>query len=159
MSIQDSNSKIGHDPADIFHAGHEDTVNIFLIAEADGTWKAVIDPANTLASSALLTSEGTSPAELFYLRLDMNGSSNMEKDTCADRESLLESLNWIGQCGHSIVSLWDFDEDRPMSPELTDIFNAAWERRRTQIQKAADEMDAAFSGNDIPEKEKPSLSD
>lgn len=159
MSIQDSKRKIGHDPADVFHAGREDTANIFLMAGADGAWKAVTHPANTLASGALLTSEGAYPAELFYLRLDINGSSIMEMDTCADRETLLESLNWIGQCGHSIVSLWDFDEDRSMSPELTDIFHAAWERRCAQVQKAADEMAAAFPGDDIPEKEKPSLAD
>lgn len=108
---------------------------IYLASESDGSWSAFVFSSKSLdCAGALLTTEGQYPAELYYLRTDINGSSILERDICPDRQTLIASLNWIGSCGYSIVSLWDFDRENSFSQELMDIFAASYRRRAEEIR-------------------------
>lgn len=132
---------------------------VYLIPGSDGKWSAVVSADNPVSSSALLTPEGPYPVDLYYARLDMNGSSNLERETIADRKSLLETLNWIGQCCHFPKALWEFDAGKPLRKELMDIFNASYDSRMKQVQAELAEMDEIEKAISDYEGQKNSLDD
>lgn len=124
---------------------------VYLVPETDGAWSAVVSADKPSHSVVLLTQEGDYPVNLYYSRLDMNGSSCLERETIADRKSLLETLNWIGQCRHFPKVLWEFDAGKPISKELVGIFNASYDSRMKQIKlelAELDEIEKAFSAQE-----------
>ena len=129
---------------------------ILLVPAADGTWIAEFG-SSAASAGILLTVERQYPVELYYSRMDINGSFVMEMDICRDRNELLSSLNWIGSCGHSLESLWEYHSDRPVSKELADIFEAAYLRKCRIVREAADEMYAAFAEEEPIEAPQKSL--
>lgn len=142
-----------------FLNAQEQNNRVYLVPETDGAWSAVVSANKPSHSVALLTQEGDYPVNLYYSRLDMNGSSCFERETIADRESLLETLNWIGQCCHFPKVLWEFDAGKPMSKELMDIFNASYDSRMKQVQAELAEMDEIEKAISDYEGQKNSLDD
>lgn len=85
--------------------------------------------------------EGDYPAEFYYSRTDLNGSTVVERDICKDREDLIQSLNWCGKCGYMPLQLWKFDSSAPMSGELLNLLNGVYNRRLNQLSIATAEME------------------
>lgn len=129
---------------------------ILLAPSNDGSWTAEVG-RYAGPNGVLLTDEGKYPVELYYSRMDINGSSVMEMDICRNRNELLSSLNWIGIYGHTLKSLWGYHSDQPVSKDLADIFEASYVRKCRIIKEAADEMYAAFSEDEFFEEPKDSL--
>ena len=146
-----------------------DNKKIFLVQNPNKTWSAKIadkKPFRLLSNIAELTPEKEYPVEVFYRRTDLNGSSVVEADICPDRNSLLESLNWIGKCGYSILSLWDYEIHRPISADLQAIFDDAYSRSQKLLQAAADDFAECvledfedFDSQHSSAAQKPSLSE
>lgn len=118
---------------------------IYLIPGSDGTWSAASAADARASSGVFFVKEGSYPVDLYYSRLDLNGSSTMEKETCPDQKTLLEALNWIGKCGHLPEALWGFDVDHPMSKELKDVFTASYKMKLSQVKKEAAELTQAIA--------------
>lgn len=107
---------------------------IFLSLREDNSWTATLAGKQPSASHAALVNEGEYPVEVYYQRNDLNGSRALFKDECANSEELLKSLDWIGKGGYTLLTVWDFDIDQPMSTELEIIFEAAYMNRYKQEQ-------------------------
>lgn len=132
---------------------------VFLIPNQDRSWSAMIGREKPSSDAVFFTSEGEYPTEIFYSRNDMNGSGVLCGDECPDRESLLESLNWIGQCGYTVLNLWDYDIEYPWDAKVEAIFNAAYEMRYEKEQIAAAEMfEVVMEDAENPSSEKVSWS-
>lgn len=120
-----------------------DNKKIFLVQNPNKTWSAQISdkrPFRILSNVAELTSEKEYPVQIFYRRTDLNGSSVVDSDVCPNRDSLLQSLNWFGKCGYSILSLWDYEINRPISADLQAIFDNAYDRRQKLLKAAAEDF-------------------
>lgn len=103
--------------------------NIYLFANKDRTWEAFASDDPPKEDAAFFVREGSYPAELYYVRFDVNGSSVMEKELCQNIKELLETLNWIGKTGGIVSGVWEFDEDKEISPALYEIFKDGMERK------------------------------
>lgn len=114
----------------------------YLTLNEDRTWSCSVAETEPSAQAALLVQEGAYPTEMYYTRADLNGSSVMESVACKDREDLKQCLNWVGQIGGTVESLWDFDHKQPILTELADIFRAGREMR---AEEAYAMMKEAFS--------------
>lgn len=113
---------------------------IYLTAKEDYSWSAKIVGEKPSAEAVELCSEQTYPVHVFYDRTDINGSSNLERDICKDRESLVSSLNWIGKCGYPLLEIWDFNIDKQISNELSQLFLNSYKARAEKMAQAANEM-------------------
>jgi len=109
---------------------------VYLVPNADDPWKTVITDTPPAPAAAVLSAEEDYPVEVYYRRTDLNGSGTIEMDYCQNREELTRSLDWIGQCGHLILSFWTFQHDMPMENALTEILDKAYERGYKQRQQA-----------------------
>lgn len=120
---------------------------LYITAEADHTWSASVKPQKGSDHRFKLTEEQEYPVNVYYRRTDMNGSSVYEMDICLNREDLLSSLNWIGQCRNTIVSLWDYKAGERTSEELMNIFNDASSHKWKLDQEAAAEYLSDFKND------------
>ena len=116
---------------------------IYLTPNADRSWSASISALPDYSNSALLTTEKTYPATLYYSRTDLNGSSVMEREICQSRVELLQTLNWLGKCGYLPMELWDFDAESVLDRQLTNILLDNQKRRMELIEKDQDIIAAA----------------
>lgn len=120
---------------------------IYLTLKPDRTWFCSVADTDPSPQHFPLVQEGNYPVELYYSRIDLNGSSVTEMWVCKDRVALAETLNWIGQIGGTVEQLWDFDHNNAMLAGLADIFRSGRERRYEQVQADmadwADEYDIA----------------
>ena len=119
---------------EILHQHGSDINNVFLVPDKNQFWSAVISVQPPASNAVLLTAEESYPIELFYERLDLNGSGITDGYICHDRSELLETLNWIGQCGHTPLSLWNFDIDKPMEAGLHALLETAYRKKCSLIQ-------------------------
>ena len=97
--------------------------SVFLIPQADGKWTACVSSYKPDPQALKLCKEKKYPVSLFYCRYDINGSSVYEEDICKNRDELLTSLNWSGQCGHTIRHLWDFKFEENRDPAITELLH------------------------------------
>ncbi len=113
---------------------------VYLIPREDGTWDTAI--TNVLpAPAAALSPEGPYPAEVYYRRTDLNGSGTIEMDSCQNSQELIQSLNWIGQCGYLLLCFWDFQHDMPMEHALSSILDNVYDRGHKMRQQALIELE------------------
>lgn len=114
---------------------------IYLTGHEDGTWSAGTE---RIPGAAKLVREKDYPVGLFYRRADINGSTVVEADVCKDRQELLDSLNWLGECCLTPTHLWDFDISKIRDRKLLCILDKAGDRRREVERQAAAEFYEAF---------------
>jgi len=114
---------------------------VYLVPNADDTWKTVITDTPPAPTAAVLSTEEDYPVEVYYRRTDLNGSGTIEMDHCLNRQELARSLDWIGQCGHLILSFWTFQYDMPLENTLTEILDKAYDRGYKQRQQALLEIE------------------
>ena len=107
---------------------------IYLTLKPDRTWFCSVADTDPSPQHFPLVQEGNYPVELYYSRVDLNGSSVTEMEPCKSRVELAETLNWIGQIGGTVEQLWDFDHNNAMLTGLADIFRSGRERRYEQVQ-------------------------
>lgn len=113
---------------------------IYLKLNRDKTWISHVSHVRPPIHYVELTAEKEYPVEIYYRRNDMNGSGVVEADTCNGRQELLKSLDWIGKCGYTLLSVWDYDIDNPIAKNLESILDAVYYRRYGQEQVAAADM-------------------
>ena len=118
-----------------------DMANVYLVPKTDGSWKTQITNVSPAPDAALLTKEGAYPVKVYYSRIDLNGSSSIERDICHNRSDLVQTLNWIGQCGHPLLSLWDYDHNKPISQALIKVLNSSYDRGFQQREQALMSME------------------
>lgn len=116
---------------------------LYLIPNEDRTWTAGLFYEHPGSNAVKLLTEEDYPAQLFYSRTDLNNSLVFECESCQDRESLIQSMNWLGQCGYMPLELWSFDASNPMPPELIQIFDRAADRRHEKLLAAIEELEDA----------------
>ena len=114
---------------------------LYLFSNEDRTWSAGLFYEPPDCDAVKLLTEQDYPAQLFYSRTDLNGSLVFERELCQNREDLLQSLNWLGQCGYMPLELWSFDASSPMAPELIQIFERAADRRQEKLLAAVEELE------------------
>ena len=73
-----------------------DFAKVYLVPNTDGTWKTQITDVSPASDAALLSEEGAYPVKVYYSRIDLNGSSTVERDICHNRGDLIQTLNWLG---------------------------------------------------------------
>lgn len=107
---------------------------VFLIPGTDNYWSAEISNLPPNDRAVELVAEGDYPADIYYERLDLNGSGVVDGYICHDRKELLQTLNWIGACGHTPLTIWDFDIDKPLSEGLCQLLQDTYEQKCKRIQ-------------------------
>lgn len=119
-----------------------DMEKVYLVPKADGSWKTQITDVSPTSDAALLSAEGPYPVKVYYGRIDLNGSSSVEREICHSRADLVQTLNWLGLCGNPILSLWEYDHNQPMSSALSTVLNNSYDRGFRQRQQALAEYDS-----------------
>ncbi len=132
-----------------FPSGEERNSMIYLIEDTkdQGLWQAKIGTAND-KRGALLTEEQGYPVMLYYARIDLNGSTSIERDHITTQAQLLQTLNWCGMCGYPVLRLWDFQLESSRSEAIQKIFDNASRRRSALCEQ---DMNDVF----LPEDEMP----
>ena len=116
---------------------------VYLVPNSDDTWITKVADAKPAPTAAALCIEGTYPVNLYYSRTDLNGSSTLERDNCQNREELMHTLNWIGECGYVPLSVWEYHAEKPMENSLANILNKAYDRGEKLRQQALEELEDA----------------
>lgn len=111
---------------------------IYLKLDENREWRALVGVERPCEGAVLFVEEQEYPAKFYYSRTDLNGSASVEMDVCENRDELLQSLNWMGECGYTPLKVWDFDAKKCDDRELWEIFNAGSARR---AEAAWEEMD------------------
>ena len=114
---------------------------VYLVPNTNGTWETVIADIAPAPNAASLSAEGSYPVKTYYGRIDLNGSSTVEMEVCHDRDTLIQVLNWIGQCGNPPLSLWNYDHEQPIGGALSEILNRSYERGSRQRRQALMEIE------------------
>lgn len=119
-----------------------DSEKVYLVPNTDGTWKTMITDTLPTSDAAVITTEGTYPVDIYYHRIDLNGSCTLEKECCQTREELTSTLDWLGKCGSAPLSFWTFDHNAPMDGALIEILNNSYDRGYQQRQQALREIES-----------------
>lgn len=127
-----------------------DPDKVYLVPNADGTWKTIITNTPPTSDAALISNEGTYPVDVYYYRSDLNGSSTLEKDCCQTREELIHLLDWLSQCGSLPRSFWSFDYHSPIDSTLNKILNSSYDRSYQQRQQALNEIESEMGRSHAP---------
>lgn len=120
--------------------------SFYLKLDENREWTAMVDNERPCEDAVLFVEEQEYPAEFYYSRTDLNGSSCIELDVCKNREEMLQSLNWMGKCGYMPLKVWDFDAKEPHDKALFDIFDAGLAKR---AEAAREEMDGLMGLDDL----------
>lgn len=123
---------------------NEKTSAVYLIPQEGSKWSASLSDVPPARSAIHLVDVQSFPAELFYSRIDSNGSLCYEKETIANKEDLVESLNWLGNCRWTPLSIWDFNLENTQNEALVTLFDEAAQKRMEIIEA---EMDAMYGGS------------
>ena len=107
---------------------------VFLIPGTDNYWSAEISSLSPADQAIELVVEGSYPADIYYERLDLNGSGVVDGYICHDRNELLQTLNWIGTCGHTPLTIWGFDIDQPIADDLCQLLQDTYKQKCKLIQ-------------------------
>jgi len=141
---------------EILEHSADNTNKVFLAPSEGKFWSAIISAYPPDQSAVLLTAEQNYPAEVYFDRLDINGSSVTERCICEDRKALLETLNWIGACGHTPLALWDFDIDNLVEEKLFRLLENTYEKKCRLLQgidlEETEIIDAEKGNPDLQEK-------
>lgn len=113
---------------------------VYLIMNADRVWSADVPHGRVAAKAVRFCEEKDYPVELYYYRTDINGSGCVESDICKNRQELLKSLNWLGECGYTPLQLWDFRAETTRDERVMNIFAAGAQRRYEEMRESLDEM-------------------
>lgn len=57
------------------------------------------------------------------------------------QEELICLLNWLGECGHAVYELWDYNDDTTENEEILRLFDACYVRKKEEIEAALVEME------------------
>ena len=112
---------------------------IYLMMNADRVWSADVPYGRVDAKAVRFCEEKEYPVDLYYYRTDINGSGCVEMDTCQNRNDLLKSLNWCGECGYTPLQLWDFRAETSRNERVMNIFAAGAERRCEAVKQSLDD--------------------
>ena len=118
---------------------------VYLVPNANGTWETVIADTAPAPNAAPLSAEGSYPVKMYYGRIDLNGSCTVEMEVCRNRDTLIQTLNWIGQCGNPPLSLWAYDHEQPIEGALAEILNRSYERGSRQRWQTLMEIETETS--------------
>lgn len=111
--------------------------NIYINKTEQGTWDCSIGESG---NGVLLVKEKGYPVELYYTRLDLNGSSILGSDVYENQQELIKSLKWHGQCNHLIEKIWDFKLDTCANAKVVKIFDDAYATAMDNICKELDRI-------------------
>lgn len=128
-------------------------MNIYLLPAAESTYAPCCAEEIASGNAVFLAKEGTYPTALMYRRHDLNLSSILEEVMIADRNALIDELQFLGQCRNSIVQLWAYSSEN-MTPEQTELFNLCYAKKAELIRE---EMLEACDGIDPLESSDPLL--
>jgi len=122
---------------------------IYLTLHRDQTWFSSVSDIRQNTSQVPLVKEGSYPTNLFWTRIDMNGSDVMEMQLCRNRKEVIDHLNWIGQIGGTVEQLWDFDHNKEIPIELADIFSTGRNHRYALLSETWKEMSDEHDISDL----------
>lgn len=113
--------------------------SVYLFPCAEGKWNAMVSDVAPNNESVNFTQVGEYPASLYYYRVDINGSGSLECETCKDEKELIKNLNWIGECGYTPASLWDFSAETCRNEKVFELFNAGAKARAEKLEMSLDD--------------------
>lgn len=113
---------------------------IYIIPSDDARWAAVIDRQHDEPCAMRLCDEQMYPVEVFYRRIDLNGSTMLDSVVCHDRGEFLSFLNWAGFCRFLITSFWEYNARDYGDSGLWELFEAGFRKRAEIAQEVM--MDA-----------------
>lgn len=114
--------------------------NVYLLPFGDRAYHAAIAPEPPSPDAIFLVEEGRYPVEVTYTRHDMNADMIWAGAECTDREDLTEFLNFLGECGHTIEILWNYNDRHFSTPELTELFNICYARKMEELTAAMEDL-------------------
>lgn len=134
-----------------------ETPHVYLTLNADRVWSADVPLGRVDVKAVSFCEEKEYPVDLFYYRSEINGSGVVEKDVCQDRNELLKSLNWLGECGFTPLKLWDFRAETTRDERVMNIFAAGAERRYEAAKESLEDLIDAAEGRvgDVSSESKP----
>lgn len=107
-------------------------------------WSAVTSASRADNHAVRFCEEKEYPVDLYFMRTDINGSGIMEKEVCHNREELMQTLNYLGECGFTPWDVWDFHIESSRNEKAIDVFAEALRKREEKVLSALDDMiDAA----------------
>ena len=122
---------------------------VFVYPERNDVWRVEIGENPTFENAILLCEEGKYPAEVISQRLDINVSCDYMSFSCENQQQMQDTLNWIGEVGQNLLSVWDFHHSNVKDPQLQELFDRAYSRYAATVKAAADEMLKSFSEEDM----------
>ena len=111
--------------------------NVYLNPHNDGTYRACIAATAPSEDAVFLTVEGEYPVECGYISDTVYGRDICEVYQCANREELIDGLNWNGCSSHFIFHLWEYDADELLPPDIWAVFASVSQRKRERKYDAA----------------------
>lgn len=125
--------------------------NVYLIPCGDRAYYAQVSTNSPSPSAIFMVAEGNYPVEMWWSRHNLNMCRLWATETCNSREDLIDTLNFLGKCGHNVETLWDYDDKTTTNAKITELFDVCYERKCEQICAAFDEATEALeaSGEDM----------
>jgi len=114
--------------------------NVYLLPFGDRAYHAAVASEPPSPDAIFLVEEGYYPVEVTYTRHDMNLDRIWAGAECTDREDLIQFLNFLGECGHTIELLWDYNDRLWSTPELTKLFDVCFVRKMEELEAAIEDL-------------------
>ena len=115
--------------------------NVYLIPFGDRAYHSAVADQPPSEDAVFLTEERDYPTEICYTRHDMNLDKLWASREIADRQELVEFLDFLGECGHPVEELWSYVDRRRPTPELTELFDLCHSRKMEQLMAEIDEIE------------------
>ena len=109
---------------------------VYLIPCGDRAYRAAIAEAPPESAAILLAFEGSYPVEVTWTRFDMNGDRIWTGENCENDTELIELLDFLGKCGHTVEQLWNYDDHWNTDVELAELFDVCFARKMEELDAA-----------------------
>ena len=114
--------------------------NVYLIPYGDRAYRSAISETPPDPSAIFLTEEWDYPAEAWWTRHDMNLDRLWASQVCENPEELIELLDFLGACGHTVEDLWGYNDRLVPTEQTTKLFNECYDRKMEELTKEIEFM-------------------
>ena len=114
--------------------------HVYLFPFGDRAYHSAIAPAPPTPQAIFLTEEGSYPTEVWWQRHDLNLDSIWCSQQVNGPQELVDLLDFLGECGHVIDSLWDHRDIYCGDAALLDLFETCYCRKMEEWMLASEDL-------------------